>query len=389
MALSLLTYPGNQSAVTNEMLFVVSETVKTVDPTTYPNYKFVLDVYVGSDLVGRLKSNPDPTNLLGIFDVSKILRYYVPEYKLKANYANATETYDINVAYHVEIGEEYSDTTYTNLITDSSRTCYKTYTEKPYLSTDVVTGKYNLVDSKMPIDLVAFKDDKHFLIPVIDNATGAEFLYQCLDANGSGIGSATSIIYTTPDNVLQVNLGFQKIAALLGLTSAQKESVDRLVFSFDGANQRTVTYGCSRFPSTVIAWLNPYGAYESYSFGLVSKKTKEISRKEFAQLPYQINVSGVVSYGADGVMYGSRRTYNTLTKTTLNLNSHLLSDDEYTWLADLFSSSDVYMFDTVLDRFVPVTITDTNYEYRTYLNSRLTPLSFNIQFTDTFNSQYL
>ena len=121
----------------------------------------------------------------------------------------------------------------------------------------------------------------------------------------------------------------------------------------------------------------------------MSKKTKEISRKEFAQLPYQINASGVVSYDADGVLYGSRKTYNTVSEVKLNLNSHLLSDDEYTWLADLFSSSDVYMFDTVLDRFVPVTITDTNYEYRTYLNSRLTPLSFTIQFTDTFNSQYL
>ena len=389
MALSLLTYPGDYSAVTNEMLFVVSDATKAADPTTYPNYKYVLDVYVGSDLVARLKANPDPAYLLGIFDVSRILRYYVPEYRLKANYSNASETYDINLSYHVEVGEEYGDTTYTNIITDSTRTCYKTYAEKPYLSTDVVTGKFGKVASGMPIDLVGFKDDKYFLVPVIDNVTGADVLYQCLDASGSGVGSATSVPYSTVNEVLQVNLGFQKIATLLGLTTEEKASVDRMVFSFDGTNERTVKYGCSRFPSTVIAWLNPYGAYESYSFGLVSKKTKEISRKEFAQLPYQINASGVVSYDADGVLYGSRKTYNTVSEVKLNLNSHLLSDDEYTWLADLFSSSDVYMFDTVLDRFVPVTITDTNYEYRTYLNSRLTPLSFTIQFTDTFNSQYL
>jgi hypothetical protein len=387
MALSLLTYPGDYSAVTNEMLFVVSEPTKTADPTTYPNYKYVLDVYVGSDLVGRLKANPDPTNLLGIFDVSRILRYYVPEYRLKANYSNASETYDIDLSYHVEVGEEYGDTTYTNIITDSTRTCYKTYAEKPYLSTDVITAKYGGPLSVMPTDLVGFKDDKFFLVPFIDNTTGAAISYN-FDDGVNIIGSGGSITYSTTD-VLQTNMSFQKLAAAVGLTPTEMTQVSRLQFDYDTGTSYTVNYGCSRFPSTVIAWLNPYGAYESYSFGLVSKKTKEISRKEFAQLPYQINASGVVSYDADGVLYGSRKTYNTVSEVKLNLNSHLLSDDEYTWLADLFSSSDVYMFDTVLDRFVPVTITDTNYEYRTYLNSRLTPLSFTIQFTDTFNSQYL
>jgi len=388
MALSLLTYPGDYSAVTNEMLFVVSEPTKTADPTTYPNYKFVLDVYVGSDLVGRLKANPDPTNLLGIFDVSRILRYYVPEYRLKANYSNPTETYDIDVSYHVEVGEEYSDTTYTNLITDSTRTCYKTYSERPYLTTDVVSNKFGTAAfSNMPADLVGFKDDKWTLIPFINNVTGVAVSYN-FDDGSTIIGSAGSFTYSDT-SVLQTNMSFQKLAATVGLTTTQKNQVKRLVFDFDDSFTYTVTYGCSRFPSTVLAWLNPYGAYESYSFGLVSKKTKEISRKEFAKLPYQINASGVVSYDQDGVMYGSRRAYNTATKTTLNLTSHLLSDEEYSWLADLFSSPDVYMFDTVLDRFVPVTINDTNYEYRTYLNSRLTPLSFSVQFTDTYNSQYL
>lgn len=388
MALSLLTYPGDYSAVTNEMLFVVSEPTKTADPTTYPNYKYVLDVYVGSDLVGRLKANPDPTNLLGIFDVSRILRYYVPEYRLKANYSNASETYDIDISYHVEVGEEYSDTTYTNLITDSTRTCYKTYSERPYLTTDVVSNKLGTsAFSNMPTELSGFKDDKWFLVPFISNVTGADVSYN-FDDGSTIIGSSGTINYAAL-GAMQANMSFQKLAAAVGLTTTQQNQVKRLAFDFDGSISYFVTYGCNRFPTTVLAWLNPYGAYESYSFGMVSKKTKEISRKEFAQLPYQINASGVVSYDQDGVMYGSRRAYNTVTKVTMNLTSHLLSDEEYSWLADLFSSPDVYMYHETLDRFIPVTIGDTNYEYRTYLNSRLTPLSFNIQFTDTFNSQYL
>ena len=71
------------------------------------------------------------------------------------------------------------------------------------------------------------------------------------------------------------------------------------------------------------------------------------------------------------------------------LTSHLLTDAEYTWLADLFSSPDVYFFSDTLDRWVPCTIQENNYEYRTYKNSRLKTLQFTINYTDSYNSQYL
>lgn len=88
-------------------------------------------------------------------------------------------------------------------------------------------------------------------------------------------------------------------------------------------------------------------------------------------------------------MYGSKKGYNSLIKTSLSLTSHLLTDAEYVWLADLLSSPDVYMYNETLERFVPVTIGDNNYEYRTYANSKLTPLQLVINFTDEYNSQFL
>ncbi|MCL5459759.1 hypothetical protein M3M33_14075, partial [Loigolactobacillus coryniformis] len=88
-------------------------------------------------------------------------------------------------------------------------------------------------------------------------------------------------------------------------------------------------------------------------------------------------------------MYGSKKGYGSNVKVSLALTSHLLTDGEYEWLADLFNSPDVYFFSTVLDRWVPCSIGDSNYEYRTFKNSRLKPLQFNINFTDEYNSQYL
>ena len=187
-----------------------------------------------------------------------------------------------------------------------------------------------------------------------------------------------------------MNFGFQKLSA--GLTPTQKESIKRLVFDVDDGLTSityTIVYACTKYTPVVLAWLNPYGAYESQSFGLVSKKQNQVSRKEFAQLPYQVNASGVVGYDSNGVMYGSKKGYASNVKVSLSLTSHLLTDDEYTWLADMFNSPDVYFYSATLDRWVPCTIADSNYEYRTYKNSRLKPLQFTINFTDEYNSQYL
>ena len=122
--------------------------------------------------------------------------------------------------------------------------------------------------------------------------------------------------------------------------------------------------------------------------GYVSKKIIELTKKDFTQLNYRLNASGEVSYEANNVYYGGKRGYATNVKIRLSLTSHLLSSDEYEWLSELFVSPDVYLDDGT-GKFIPVTIGANNYEYRTYKNSRLTPLQFDIEFGDVYNSQFL
>lgn len=392
MALTILSYPGNDSSVSNEMLFIIQEATKSIDPVTYVNYKYVLDVYVDSVLVARLKATPDPTYSFGRFDVSVILRDYVAAYALKATYANPTETYDVKLSYQVKLGEEYGDTLYTNLVTDSSRTTYKSYAPRPLLSTAVITSRIGKAPSNMPESpkiMTAYKTDKWLLMPYIGNVSGATVSVELNDGASIVGGGTVDATYTDTGKVMQVNIGFERIATALGLTDAEKSSVKQMIVTNNSSNIYKYNYACTKQTPVVLAWLNPYGAYESQSFGLVSKKRNEIARKEYAQLPYNINASGEVTYDSAGVLYGSKKTYSSTAKTSMALTSHLLTDSEYTWLADLFNSTDVYMFDTVLDRFVPVSIGENNYEYRTYLNSKLTTLQLSINFTDEYNSQFL
>lgn len=387
MAIVINTAPTNNASVSNEMLFVVYEATKANDLVTYPNYKYVLDVYVDDVFVGRMKSTPDPTYKRGVFNVATILRSYT-SYGLKANYASATESYTVTVNYKVKLGEEYADTLYTNLTVDStSRTVYESYSGRPFDSPDVVDNVDGDFASNMPNTVYSHKSLKWQMIPFISNVTGISDFSLDFYNEGSQVGSTHTISAAgyTATRILQLNIGFQKTAALL--TTAQKESVTHGFLSGNGETLR-IEYVCTRYTPIVLAWLNPYGGYESQSFGLVSKKSIDVTKKDFSKLPYQMDASGVVSYSADGVFYGGKKTYASEVKVKYKLTSHLLTDGEWGWLGDLFISTDVYMYASWLDKFVPVAITSNSYEYKNYLSHKLTPLELEIEFGESYNGQY-
>jgi len=390
MALVIKTEPTNNASVNNEMLFAIYEATKAVDAVTYPNYQYVCDVYVSSVLIGRIKARPDPTYNMGIFDISRLLQKYAT-YGLKANYASATETYTPKISYLCKFGEEYSDTLYTNLLVDGSdREAYTSYEIRPFSDADVMPDVDNDFATSAPDTIYSSKDVKWQLLPFWDNVSGiSNFNYKFYDAAGVQQGSTGTISAAgyVGKTILQLNVSFLKLSAGF-LSAEEKTNTDYLEVYGNGETIR-IKYQCDKYPVYVLAWLNKYGAYDSYAFGMVSRKQTEISRKEFEQLNYKWDASGVMSYSANGVFYGGRRGFATDMKISLKMTSHLLNDNEYTWLSELFHSPDVYLFDSVLDKFHPVSIQENNYEYRNYLNSRLKPLEFTVNYADGFNSQRL
>lgn len=390
MAITIQNTPSNNVSVTDEILFVVYEATKANDPVTYPDYRYVCDIYVDDVFVARQIARPDPTYKMGKFNVATILRNYVT-YSLKANYASAYDDYTAKVSYKLKFGEEYDGTLYTNLTVDSdSRGAFKSYATRPFVNSEMMPAVDNKFITNMPQTVYGYKTDKWFLLSFYDNASGfAGFSYQFYNGSSTvGAAGAVSGAGYSADTIRQADFGFVKLATALSLSQSEQDSITHLVVQA-GLSARIVMYQCSKHTPITLAWLNPYGAYDSYSFGLVSKKSQELTRKEFQQLSYRLNVSGEVSYHENGVFYGSKRGYAGNVKTTLKMTSHLLTDAEYAWLAEMFASTDVYMYDTTLDKFFPVSVQETNYEVRTYKNSRLVPLEFNINFSDEYNTQFL
>jgi hypothetical protein len=368
MALTVLTSPSNTSSVSSEMIFVIEEATKANDPTNYPNYKYVLDIYVSSTLVRRLRVPPD-LNGLGVFDVSAILQSYVSEYAF--DITTDIVDYDIRLAYQCKLGEEYGDTLYLNLVTDSERYTFKTYKQRPFTNSNVIA---NGLASNMPSILTSYTPSLHNIIPYFSNVTGVPNLVVTYkDVNGSTINT------TTFDNSTFVANKLRQFNVLNSSTVT-----DHALFT--GPFTLRINYVCTKYTPYTLVWLNPFGGYESQQFGLVSKKTLSPEKKTYSQKQYRISDAGVLSYSdAGSVLYGGKKGFATIVKTRLKLTSHLLTDAEYTWLADLFISPQVYIYTSV--GFTPVIIKG-DYEYRNYLNSKLTPLEFEVEFED-YNSQIL
>lgn len=371
MALSILSYPSNTSSVTNEMLFVINEATKANDEVTYPDYKYVLDVYVDSTIVARIKVNPDPVNRFGIFNISDILRDYVPSYGF--DISSDKVDYDVRLAYQVKLGEEYDGTTYTNQVTDSERYCFRSYAARPYLSSAVLA---NGLASNMPSTINSLGYPvTHNIFPYFSNVSGVTDL-SVTYKNDAG---------ETVDSGSFGNSDF--VANKIRQFNVQSSVLDASYALLTGPFSLRINYICSKYPVHTLAWLNPYGGYESQTFGLVSKKSIETEKKSFEKLNYQIDASGVITYANGTVFYGGKRDYNKRVKTKYSFTSHLLNEDEYSWLADMFISPEVYLYYNGF--WIPVSIERNNYDYNTYQNSKLTPLQFDVEFSDQYNSQYL
>jgi hypothetical protein len=59
--MTILATPPSFSSLQDDLVYTVSEPTHTSDPVTYPNYKFIGDVYVGSTLIARIKKVPIPS----------------------------------------------------------------------------------------------------------------------------------------------------------------------------------------------------------------------------------------------------------------------------------------------------------------------------------------
>lgn len=401
MSLTIQHNPSTYHSVHGDLIFTVVDIVKASDPVSYPDYKYVADVYIGAELVAREKAVPHPDTKIGIFNLSNIIRNYVANsFSPTANAIRAQQLGlgEFNIVSTVKFGEEFGFTLYTNVTVDSARTYYNHYNGR-------MVGDLTLLDNYLdkPITVrpltTPVRDDSRFnFIPYLptdtDNVTVTVKAYTLA---GALLNTYTTNIVPSAANTQQLynasvaaintaSPGFI-VGGLTGYYTVQfvnPNITDEPIYRFDMKCE-------AKYEVFTLHFMNKFGGMESRDFTKVSRKTIDIERSEFGKLGYTMDVSGVISYSNANKVYNeTRQAYSRQYKEKMILNTDILTDEEYTWLGDLILSTMVYV--EVLSGsdsyFLPCAIVENNYDFRKAVNDKLTNLTLNIEFGEQFNSQY-
>lgn len=386
MALTIQFTPALYSSLQDDLVYTVADAAKVSDPVTYPNFKFIGDVYIGASLVARLRKIPDPATGIGVFNIAQIVRNYLEtKFNPTAGALVAQQLQDgsFHLAVTVAFGEEWNYTPTYNIVTDSARIYFNNYNRRLIGVTSSLSAFTNKVASNRPTSGQAFLTSAYLFIPYFPITTSAVSIV----VTPSGGGTPYSSTFT-PSNSFDMQVLNVAPAALNAIAAGTITNNTKSYTVNINGQVYTITLICEpMFQSYTVHFLNQYGGFESKIFSKVSRKTYEATKKDFGKLPYTVDSSGIVSRkNANGVYNESKSVYASQFIEKLQLNSDLLTDADYTWLADLVLSPMVYIEDG--SYLFPCAITDTSYEPKKFINDDLTNLTINIEYGLNLNAQF-
>jgi hypothetical protein len=391
--MTLLSSPPDFASVNDDLQYVVSEPSHTSDPVTYPNYKFIADVYIDSVLVARLKKAPRPDAGYGIFNISQVVKNYIivtlnPDAASSDINQQVLEQGEFIITVQVKFGEEYSFTEYLNTLEDTPRDFYNHYNKK----------LLGIIKSEISAFQDAVATNGPLIREVLRSSDNYFLSYFALDNDAIDItvntsdGGSQDLSITPDDNVKQLILlnvapGWLNTISpglITGITEWYTVTINDQVFTFNIICEAI-------FEINTLHFLNQYGGFETKIFTKLSRDLFSGEKKDFGIANYSLDNSGAVIYFNDNnVVNESSFTFASQFTKKMLINSDILTDTEYRWLFELVYSPLVYfeLIDESDLYFFPVKITDNNYESKKRVNDNLTNLALTIDFGKTLNAQF-
>lgn len=405
MAYTIKYNPAERYISAHEnVMFTVLEDTKPFTSSTYPNYKYVCDIYIKDaanveTLVTRLKSYPQPGTKLGVFDIGNVVRNYINT--TFAPTPNAIMCQKMGADYfYVQVicrfGEEYNNIVYPNLIIDSQRAYFNHYNERQFGTNTILTNYKDKALTNRPYATPVSRNASNCFIPFFpSDDTTYTVRVRCYNKS-LGLIRTVGFPFTPTsgsiDELQQLNVSptvlnqntagtIDDIVDYYTITLETTNIPDDSVYRFDIVCE-------SKYQIKALHFLNKLGGFETKEFTKVSRKTNSITRTSYGKPSYVVNSNGSVSwYDSTTKVYQEQKAnFASEWSDKMQLNTDLLTDAEYVWLGELLKSTMIYM--EIGGYFYSVTITDTDYEERKIINDRLTNLTLNIEFGETFNAQF-
>ena len=371
MSITIHQSPTGYPSAHSELWHVVESTNKAVT-----GFQYVFDIYKGASLITRVKNTPYGSDKLGVLDVHNIVRASLPTASLQNIQAFDFDTVtelgqDVFWSdYDVRYGEVSGGVTTVNIASGTHRV-YNNYNRPVFdVAESEIPGA--MILSNRPTESYFYGAPTIPTIISVFYPSGQTFVRQ-EKVNGSVTNSHTN---TGNGN-----------AFVFGFTPTSDNSTLEISGSVSGVvGSINFKRKCNKYDAHTLIFLNAYGAYDSFTF-VYGKKTFDNQKKKYEQLKWTLSSNQMVEK-VNTVYNESNKVYSSRFNTKMQLTTDILSTAEYNWLAELINSPLVYYFDVNTEDYIPVIITDTNYEFKDDRINKTDTLTINIEFSDSVNTQY-
>ena len=398
MGLSIIQQPSIYTSGYNPLAFVISST-----DTAEPNFRYIAEVSLNGVGVTTLKIYPDPVDDNGYFEFSKIISTALslsePDIDIDG-FRNAPKNY---ASYTINFGAEWGSPPVPD---ELSTAIFEGYVNNAAFGVrEVVSSGFDYADyfadgsagfkimSNYPTTFRASANDLGWIyFGNVLQATGtADAIRVVYEMEDGGIYSPTRDFYLLNNgNIAAHALGddneevVQMIpflpASLIGIdvdyisdsnliTDLFEISSEGFRYSFtfydeQGGSPISDTYYIypdlcnSIYGRSQIFWQNRKGGIDSFVFTKPKRSTYTYNRLQAAKPLTR-------RYDTNSSLYTSRMYSDFIADTekteAVNLISDNLTNEQFIYLADLFSSPRVYIYDEALQDITPIIITDTTY----------------------------
>ena len=388
MSITLINPSGYPSAQDNLWSIAYSSNSGQVD------FKYVFDVFVDGVQLVRTKVFPEPSNGRGYFDAMPIVKneitygWFVPKSTIdnEASWLTQSDTLNEKI-YQLRVGEDYSGTTYLNLVSGNVTTY--NYSAPLFKRRQINIGqKLNNWLTNRPTRIKAKTTDK-ILIPLF----GSTLNYiNVVPYNASNV-ALTNFSYPAsfPKKYSQIDIGVEAINRVSfsnysfnAITSQVAYYLVNMRNTADTVRSSIIRVDIDCNPNYTpinLYFINAFGMFDTARFDLASRLTMDVERKTFEQRNYTFNNSTVDYYDSNNVYNESKINYGSKSNHSYKLTMNYPSDAEYIWLAELIVSPQIYA--EIDGNYYPVSIKSNNYEYSTYTNNRLKALEIDIDLNQT------
>jgi len=359
------------------------------------DFKYVFDIYVNNVFKTRQKVFPDPTDNKGYLDIQSVVRNELD---------NAVNVVTVGSSVPVELGlgefyvdfygiygEESSGVTYASSATGQTWKAYnwtKSRVQRKIPNTQDSGGNYltklqdfigyflttrpqnTKVYDNQPLILTYWGQPEEPVNLYIDNLNPT-----------STTTVFTEVDFTNP-KVFDLGTSYNQSAGSFTARIAPPLEIAESLASLS-----FVPTCHPRYEPVTLMFMNRWGGFDSYTFGLYNEISIDADRKSFGQNPY-VGRTDLIS---GGFVRESKKVFAVSYLTKWKLTSDSLTKDEYKWLEELITSPLVYVYidDPNNERYWhPVTITETNYQIKDHLIQKDNILELNIEFAEPDNAQY-